>query len=61
MREVTLSEMEDMQYSDEYAQYIMANGDAAHRMICNGSMLLESMEQGYLFEEFAQSIGVTLP
>lgn len=61
MREVTLSEMEEMQYSEEYAQYIMNNGGPTHSFICNGSMLLEAMEQGYLFEEFAESIGVTLP
>lgn len=35
--------------SDEYAEFIMANGD---RLICNGDMLLEAMEDGYLFDEF---------
>lgn len=35
--------------SDEYAEFIMANGD---RLICNGDMLTEAMEDGYLFDEF---------
>jgi hypothetical protein len=61
MREVTLSEMEDMQYSSGYADYIMANGDGSVRAICNGDTLTMAMEDGYLFEEYAASIGVTLP
>jgi hypothetical protein len=60
MQEATLSQMEDLQYSDEYAAYIMDNS-AGDRVICNGDTLLEAMEDGYLFEEFAESKGLTLP
>jgi hypothetical protein len=60
MIEATLSQMEDMQYSDAYAQYIMDNC-AGERVICNGDTLLEAMEDGHLFEEFAASLGLTLP
>ena len=40
---------EALGYSDEYANYIMAKGD---RPLCNGDMLTEAMEDGYLFDEF---------
>ena len=42
-------EIDSLGESDEYAEFIMANGD---RLICNGNMLLEAMEDGYLFDEF---------
>ena len=37
--------------SEDYANYIMENckGD---RVICNGDMLLDAIEDGYLFDEF---------
>lgn len=43
--------VEDGNYDDEYSEYIMDNcgGD---RLICNGDMLIEAIEDGYLFEEF---------
>ncbi len=44
-----------LQGSNEYADYIMTRGD---RPIGNGDMLLELMEEGYLFEEFLVSINV---
>ena len=44
-----MTSMENLMYSDEYAEYVMKNGD---RLCCNGDMLLELMEEGYLFEEF---------
>jgi hypothetical protein len=34
---------------DAYAVYILENAD---RPICNGDMLLEAMEEGYMLEEF---------
>lgn len=49
-------EIERLADSDEYAEYVMeqSKGD---RPICNGDMLLEAMEDGYLFDEFLISIG----
>lgn len=58
-KELTLSEMEDLQYSPEYANYIMDSD--SDRPICNGNMLTEAMEEGFLFEEFVTSIGRSLP
>ena len=51
--------IDDLQYSDGYAEYIMAHcgGD---RVICNGDTLLEAMEDGYLFEDFLDTLGLTL-
>lgn len=42
-------EIDSLGESSEYAEFIMANGD---RVICNGDMLLDAMEDGYLFDEF---------
>lgn len=42
----------DLQYSDEYAEYIMEHGSNGDRVICNGDTLLQAQEDGYLFEEF---------
>lgn len=49
-------DIEQLQWSDQYAEFIMANcnGD---RVICNGDTLIEAQEDGYLFDEFLQSIG----
>lgn len=44
-----------LQYSPEYAEYIMAHGDMKDRPICNGDTLTGAMEDGYLFEEFLAS------
>lgn len=49
--------IDELMYSDEYADFIMSNGDGT-RLICNGDMLIEAMESGYLFEEFLDSIGL---
>lgn len=46
-------DVDELQYSSEYAEYIMTHGD---RPCYNGSMLLELMEQGYLFSAFLESI-----
>lgn len=48
--------LDDLQYSDMYAEYIMENSKG-DRAICNGDMLIEAMEEGYLWEEFLESIG----
>ena len=52
---MTESEREDLQYSNEYAEYITSNA-CGDRVICNGDTLLEAMEDGYLFEEFLKSL-----
>lgn len=46
---------DDLEYSDEYAEYIIehSKGD---RVICNGDALLNAMEDGYLFDEFLNSL-----
>ena len=49
------TELNNLAYSDEYANFIMDN--ASDRVICNGDTLLGAMEDGYLFEEFLTSIG----
>lgn len=48
---------DDLQYSDEYAQFIMNNYDGS-RVICNSNTLLMAMEDGYLFEEFLSSLEI---
>lgn len=50
------TELDELQFSEEYAEYIMANA-SGDRMICNGDTLLEAQEDGYLFIEFLESLG----
>ena len=45
----------ELQYSSAYAEYIMENSKG-DRVICNGDTLTEAMEDGYLFEEFLNSL-----
>jgi hypothetical protein len=47
--------LDELHQSDAYANFIMDHPD--DRPICNGDMLLEAMEDGYLFDEFLASIG----
>ena len=58
LRQVSAERLEDLAYSDEYAEYIMQNGDPEGFVICNGDGLLEAMESHYLFAEFLQSRGI---
>lgn len=53
----TVSNIDDLMSSQEYAEYIMehCSGD---RVICNGDTLLRAMEDGYLFEDFLDSKGI---
>jgi hypothetical protein len=48
--------LDDLQYSDKYAEFIMSNskGDPP---IGNGDMLIEAMEDAYMWEDFLISIG----
>lgn len=48
-------ELDDLQYSDEYGEYILTHND--EHCIANGDMLLVLMEDGYLFDDFLNSIG----
>jgi hypothetical protein len=56
MKTLTLQErFENGEFFDEYQQYIMDNC-AGDRLICNGDMLIEAVEDGYLEEEFIASL-----
>lgn len=56
MKTYTDQQLEDLSYSSEYAEYIMNNGDNSERNIHNGDSLLLAMEDGYLFDEFLESL-----
>jgi len=58
VRQVSADHLVDLAYSDEYAEYVMQNGDPEDFVICNGDGLLEAMETGYLFKEFLASRGI---
>jgi len=58
VRQVSADHLVDLAYSDEYAEYVMQNGDPEDFVICNGNGLLEAMETGYLFKEFLASRGI---
>jgi hypothetical protein len=42
---------EDMDLEDQYADFIMRY-DGGDRIICDGDMLLDAMDEGYLIDEF---------
>lgn len=54
---LTPSEIDDLMYSGAYTEYIMENAGGS-RVICNGDTLLQAQEDGYLFDDFLDSIGV---
>lgn len=45
-------QLDNLQFSDEYANFILDNFDPEERVICNGNTLLEAQEAGYMFAEF---------
>lgn len=53
------TELDELQFSPEYGQYIMENCNG-ERVICNGDMLLDLQEEGYLFPEFLASLGFAM-
>lgn len=53
---MTQDEIDELQFSDEYAEFILKHHD--ERPIGNGDMLLVAMEQGFLWEEFLKSKGL---
>jgi hypothetical protein len=57
MQYATDAEIYDLQYSEQYAEYIM-NNCRGERMICNGDMLTIAQEEGYLFDDFLDSLGL---
>ena len=58
LRQVSAERLADLAYSDEYAEYVMQNGDPEDFVICNGNGLLEAMESHYLFPEFLKAKGI---
>ena len=51
----TEEQLEEFMYSEAYAEFIMENSKG-DRVICNGHMLLDAQEHGYLFDEFLISL-----
>ena len=58
-KHLTNSQIDDLMYSNEYAEFIMEHGKG-DRVICNGHLLLEAMEDGYLFDEFLESQSIVV-
>jgi hypothetical protein len=56
MTEATLTQLETLQESTEYADFLMCN--CADRIICNGATLLDAIEDGHMFDKFLTSIGL---
>ena len=50
------TELDELQFSPEYGSFIMENA-GGDRVICNGDTLLQAQEDGYLFNEFLESLG----
>lgn len=44
--------LNELQWSSDYADFILDNYDGGERIICNGDTLLQAQEDGYLFAEF---------
>jgi len=55
---VAEQELDDLQYSEEYAEFIMDNCHG-ERVICNGHTLTVAMEDGYLWDAFLESKGLS--
>lgn len=48
-----MKDMESYEAQEQYAEYIMKHS-AGDRLICNGDMLVNAMEDGYLLDEFLE-------
>ena len=57
LRKITVTEAEDLYYSNEYQDYIMEHS-AGDRLICNGDDMIDAVEDGYLWESFLDSMGL---
>ena len=53
---MSIEQVEELMFSDEYAEFIMENSKG-DRVICNDDSLLAAMESGYLFDEFMEGRG----
>ena len=58
LRTVTQEQLDTLWY-EGYPDYIMDNADTKYTTICNGDTLLTYMEQGYLWDQFLTSLGLT--
>ena len=56
---MTEAQLDDLQYSEEYAEFIMSNCHG-ERVICNGNTLTIAMEDGYLWDAFLESKGIKI-
>lgn len=54
---LTDDQMEDLQYGDHYASWLISNGFNYGVMICNGHTLLDAQERGIGFDEYLSEIG----
>jgi hypothetical protein len=57
MTEATMTQLENLQESTEYADFLMDN--CTDRVICNGDALLDAIEVGHMFEDFLATLGLT--
>lgn len=48
--------MDNYELEDEYAEFIMENGNNSDRCIHNGDSLIDAMESEYLLKEFKTSL-----
>ena len=51
-------DLDDLRMSEEYAEFIM-NNCHSERVICNGDTLTVAMEDGYLWDAFLESKGIS--
>jgi hypothetical protein len=51
-------DLDDLRMSEEYAEFIM-NNCHGERVICNGDTLTVAMEDGYLWDAFLESKGIS--
>ena len=56
---MSTSIIDELTYSQEYADFIMENSKG-DRVICNGDLLLDAMEDGYLFDDILKTVGYEL-
>ena len=52
----TDEQLDDLQYSVEYAKWLQENSIDLEIIICNGNMLLEAQERAIGFEEFLKTL-----
>jgi hypothetical protein len=57
LKEINLDEAINHIESDAYSNYIMDNCDG-ERPICNGDMLLDAVEDHFLFDEYLETLGL---